>query len=367
MLCAVFRRIKEEEMPEREYAVGEVAPEVIVSDCTGDLTVEGWAEARILLESDEEPDVRVDAGKIFITMRDDARLCVPLKARVRIENARSDVRIRDLDSPAIILMCNGDLELRRCTAVDIGDVRGDVKASRISGEFRAKRVSGDVRIRQSTGGVFIETDGDVSIRTPIPEAQVRAHGDVLIALQPKAGSKSFVYSDGGVQCMLQLPASVAVKASAQSAIQIRPPLTASPSEGGAINVTVGAAEAELVLDAKGSIEMGGWMETEYIEEWGRDLGRMGMEFGAAASEWGLWLDGKIRDKMEDVDRAIRKRMSAGDFSRPRSRTGWDANPPRGRGASENERMSVLQMLQEGKINVDEADRLLAALDGRRAG
>jgi hypothetical protein len=354
-------------MSEKEYAVGENAPELVITECAGDLTVEGWGEPRIVIETGEEPSVKARVGGIIVGLEDDARLIVPFATLLRIDKAEGDVRLRDLEKPLAIEHCAGSLTVRRCATLNIGKVDGDMKVSRLSGDLRVKHIAGDVQIRQSAGSVFLESDGDVSINAPIPEAQLHALGDVKLVLQPKPGSQSNVSAGGVLQCFLQLPASVKVKAITRGSVQVRPPLTATASDSTGCALMVGAGEAELTLITEDSIEIGGWMETENFKEWEADLGRMGVELGAMASEWGRWLDGKLRDKMEDMDRMMKKRVWATENTRSRFRSAWEANPPRSRGASESERMSVLQMLQEGKINVDEADRLLATLEGRRAG
>jgi hypothetical protein len=354
-------------MTEKEYAVGLIAPDVVITDCAGDLTVEGWAEPRIVIDSEEAPIVKLSAGGITVSFEDDARMMIPFATQLRMENVQGDARLRDLEKAIEAGSCEGDLTIRHCGAVKIAEVHGDVRASRLSGVLRVDHVSGDAVVRHSTSGVFLVSDGDISILAPIPEAQLQAQGDVRLVLQPEKNSKSNVRAGGNLQCFLQLPASVKIQAHAESAVQVRPPLTTTSSDSKGCSLAVGVGEAELALESQGSMEIGGWMETEYFKEWEADLGRWGMEFGAVASEWGRWLDGKLRDKMEDMDRLMKKHMSASDFSRPRSRGAWDANPARSRGASESERMSVLQMLQDGKISVDEADRLLATLDGRRAG
>jgi hypothetical protein len=61
-------------------------------------------------------------------------------------------------------------------------------------------------------------------------------------------------------------------------------------------------------------------------------------------------------------------MEEGKFARDHRRYSWNETPPRPPtppsppGAGESERLSILDMLQKGKITVDEAERLLSALE-----
>jgi hypothetical protein len=353
-------------MAEQEFLIGENTPEIIVRDCEGDLVVEGWAEMRVFIESGEPDSIELKPARLSISLQGDSCLRVPSSAKVIIEMAQGDVRLRAMDVEVKVQSCQGDLRARKCSALTLGEIQGDLRASRISGAIRVKAVQGDASIRYATGGVYVDAQGDVSIPSPVPEAQVVAAGDLLLSLAPKAGSNNMARSQGNLRCLLQLPASVTVNYSAQGEIWVRPPISGKGEKtNGAI--ALGASEATLQLESNGTLEIGGWMDTEYFVDWEKDLGRMGADLGAVAGEWGRWVDGMIRDKLEDAERSFRKYMAGADFPRPRARAGWESNPARSRGSSERERMSVLQMLQEGKITVDEADRLLSALGGRRVG
>ncbi|HEY5118313.1 MAG TPA: hypothetical protein VII90_02560, partial [Anaerolineales bacterium] len=62
---------------------------------------------------------------------------------------------------------------------------------------------------------------------------------------------------------------------------------------------------------------------------------------------------------------LRRKMEEGKFARDHRRYSWNANPPQSQpapGTGESERLSILDMLQKGKISVDEAERLLSALE-----
>jgi hypothetical protein len=352
---------------DQEFLIGVEAPEIVVRECEGDLVVEGWMEPRVLVESDEPAVVELKFGGMSLSLSNDGRLRVPASAKIFVESAQGDVRLRDIAVAVKVQSCQGDLQVRNCAELTVGEVQGNLRVSRISGAVRAKEIQGDASIRYATHGVYLEVQGDLIISSPVPEARVIAWGDLLLSLAPIAGSKNTACSHGNMRCLLQFPASVAVTYSAQGEIQVRPPLTVGKNGTNTAVITLGASEAMLQLESKGSLEIGGWMGTEYFEEWEKDLGRLGAEFGSVAGEWGRWVDGMVREKMGEAERAFRKYMSSADFPRPRSRGRWESSSARSRGASESERMSVLQMLQEGKINVDEADRLLSALDGRRAG
>jgi hypothetical protein len=81
------------------------------------------------------------------------------------------------------------------------------------------------------------------------------------------------------------------------------------------------------------------------------------------------IDQATRRAEEKVRRAEEKirRVEARAHQRPHVLFGWDPAPrapqPAGETVSDEERMTILRMLQEKKITSEEADKLLAALEG----
>ena len=116
------------------------------------------------------------------------------------------------------------------------------------------------------------------------------------------------------------------------------------------------------------------MDVDSWGEWrelGRDMGQLGMEFGMLAGEFGRWAERNLHEKFDQYDKRLRRRMEENKFGRDRRYSTWDATPsrpptppapPSPPGAGESERLSILEMLQKGKISVDEAERLLSAIE-----
>lgn len=76
---------------------------------------------------------------------------------------------------------------------------------------------------------------------------------------------------------------------------------------------------------------------------------------------------RAEEKMKRAEEKLR-RAQAKVHGRPHVLFGWDPEPksaaePAGEVVSDEERMTILRMLQEKKITSEEADKLLAALEG----
>jgi hypothetical protein len=314
---------------------------------------------------------------ITVSAEEDLCLRVPFNATVEVIWTGADLVVRDVKSTVVIRECMGDLLLRHCDGADLGTVHGSLKVRDIGGDLKARKVSGDAKLRHVLGAVEMEAGGDVRIEHPVSRAQIRAGGDASVAIFPKPGSDSSIAAHGDLRCYLPPGASAVVEGKAGGDTFVRLPAvgkeTQSPMENGSLPVTLGKGEARLRLEAEGDLWIGGWMDVDSWGEWrelGHDMGQMGMEFGMLAGEFGRWVERNMHDKFDQYDKRLRRKMEDGKFAHDRHlhRYSWNATSQPAQstpGAGDSERLSILDMLQKGKISVDEAERLLSALEKSR--
>jgi hypothetical protein len=362
-------------MTEKEFLTGISAPSIRVERSEKDLTIEGWSEPRVMVECDAEPNVDSAEKGITVSAKDDLSLRVPYNSKVEVVWAGADLVIREVKSAVVIGECMGDLLLRHCDGADLGTVHGSLKVRDLGGDLKARKVSGDAKLRHVLGAVEMEAGGDVRIEHPVSRAQIRAGGDASVAILPKPGSENSIAAHGDLRCYLPSGASAIVDGKAGGDTFVRLPSAGkesqSPMENGSLPVTLGKGEARLRVEAEGDLWIGGWMDVDSWGEWrelGHDMGQMGMEFGMLAGEFGRWVERNMHDKFDQYDKRLRRKMEEGKFARDHRRYSWNETPPRPPtppsppGAGESERLSILDMLQKGKITVDEAERLLSALE-----
>ncbi len=359
-------------MTEKEFLSGVSAPSIRIEWCEKDLTIEGWSEPRVMLECDEEPKVELLEQGIAVSAEEDLCLKVPFTAKVEVVKAGADLVVRDLKTSVVVRECMGDVILRHCDSADLGIVQGDLKIRDLGGDLKAQKISRDAKLRHVLGAVELDAGGDVRIEQPAAQVQIRAGGDASIAVLPKPGSENSIVAHGDLRCYLPSGASVVVEGKAGGDSFVRLPTdgkeTQPVSENGSLPVTLGKGEARLRLEAEGDLWIGGWMDVDSWGEWrelGRDMGQMGMEFGMLAGEFGRWVERNMHDKFSQYDKRLRRKMEESKFTQDRRRYSWNAPSPQSpsaTGAGESERLSILDMLQKGKITVDEAERLLTALE-----
>jgi hypothetical protein len=362
-------------MTEKEFLAGISAPSIRVDRSDKDLTIEGWSEPRVLIDCEKDPIVESIEQGIALAAEEDLIIRVPFTAKVEVVLARADLVVRDIKTTVVIRECAGDVILRHCDSADLGVIRGSLKVRDIGGDLKAQTVSGDVKLRHVLGAVELEAGGDVRVEHPVSRAQIRSGGDASVAILPKPGSKNSIVAHGDLRCYLPSGASVVVEGKAAGDTFVRLPSAGkksqSPLENGSLPATLGKGEASLRLEADGDLWLGGWMDVDSWGEWrelGRDMGQIGMEFGVLAGEFGRWFERNMHEKLDEYDKRWRRKMEESRFAHDRRWSTWNvpsprpASPPSAPGAGESERLSILEMLQKGKISVDEAERLLSATE-----
>ena len=320
---------------------------------------------------------------------------------VTLQKAQGDAVIRDVQGSISCGRVNGRLYLANVDEVTIRRVQGDLLADGVSRAFACQKTQGRAVLRNvaasiSLGGVA----GDLLVEDCGGMLSANAGGRAV--LKQIAGNVQ-VNAGGDIRCTLAKGLAASVKAVCGGALTIetgsgtitRGPgihtFTVSPDEPLALasDKTTGfdvpnyglVAGGAIHLTAAETVSLSRSIDEEMSElgamgeEMG-ELGAMGAQIAAAVSHR---ISHTLQKKLKQKLRTIGKRVAGGDWTDARS---WDMefhqasdlhhtpfadvgveldhepalDPP-----SDEERMIILRMLEDGKISADEAERLLNAL------
>lgn len=336
-----------------------------------------------------------------------------------VATVQGDLEANNIHGPAQVRQVEGDVELNNihggCTLSRAG---GDFEANNVHGPFEG-RVNGDLTVVNVHGSLTAQADGDLEIENVHGAINGNAGGDVTLRLNFIAGP-CMVKAGGDVNCRIPANADVKVRLQAGGEINTRK-LEAIPiMNGSKAEFTLGSGGTPVELSAGGDINLG-------TQAFGGDFnfefdfgGKTGEEVAAAASEFTRSLLGqvevglrsltrtlddklsnlgtseeiagrvhekvqtamrraeeKIAEATRDAERRARdaeRRVAEMERSQRKGRPGayWGPPPPvppapkppkAPSQASEEERLMVLRMVSEGKISVEQAEQLLAALTG----
>ncbi len=386
--------------------------EVVAKNPTPDNLVMDVQEDEISVNCHSNCSLRVPYGAVFqdAHISGDATF-KSLEGEINISKLSGNLSLRSIDSAAIGTV-NGNISAK--------NVNGSISIEKCQGNISVRDIQGDLTIAESIAGnlTLKEIDGN---------AQAQARGNVSVELDPSPESNYAFQAKGNLSCRVPADASVAVKILNGSKISVKIPGVEVPTTIKApYELVLGEGDANLSLDTLGNVSLASrpadWNMGEFEVEMGEDFDLMADELNeqitsqieaqmemmeeelehqldtlsfslektAMSAEQAERIAARAREASERANRraqekirrsqekmqrkleaaqrrAERKARAAERAARDRRRRPESPEPPprpKAEPVSDEERMMILQMLEQGKVSPEEAEQLLAALEGR---
>jgi len=396
-------------------------PNLVIESIPGDLRVAGWDRFEIMVKTDGDAlHISAETDPIVISCDEDLILYVPHGANVKVEKVAGDAILQALNGPVTLGPVAGDLTLNDLGPVSLATVAGDassrnigaLNAGTISGDFTLRgghgicavdKIGGDGSIRDVDGMLTIESVGsDLYVRNVHGAVTVKAGADVAFYVSPLPGQIYDVTAGDDLIVRLSPEASIKLHLTATSpeSIHVDFPGVEIPENCTSCEVILGEKTegmAEMLLTASGDLlvtsqadpwesaadfDSGDWrippippippLPPDFSERINRrvqaSLERAHVHIEAASHRTEAKVQAAMRRaEMKARAAEVRGRRSA-QFNVNVGRWNWDLSPhgpvETGEAVSDDERLIILHMLQEKKISLAEAEKLLAALEGK---
>ncbi len=380
-------------MPAARIEYNDVDVPVVIQAVGGDLRLRGRPGSRLTVDGDEPQAHQIGENQPYVVRcGGDARITVPEGVHVSIQNIGGDAKITDLTGPVDLKNVGGDLVLRGVQDVQIKRVGGDLRIKRAEGNVTIESVGADATIREIDGALWIAAVGaDLYVRNVAEGCVAEQVGsDLVLSLDFLPGHDYRFGAGSDILCRVEADANVRFILPLSAGVQLDVPASTSEEDDHQI-VTLGEGSATVHIHQAESLRLVG-EEEDYMLSLGvqieeeLDARMSGLEGKLTAHLAGL--DERIQAKAEafasqaerlarraerEAERAteqVRRRLERQPFKTKR-----DSGPRRmkfvmGEGGpgrrsdpvSEQERLMILQMVRDNKISIEEAERLLSALD-----
>lgn len=398
----------------RTFNVG-AEPEIVIRHVDGDLAISGWDRNEIHVRADGSDDdyaIEQRAGGITIAANSDCSIQAPLRSRLRIQSADGDASITMLLNNIDIDSVGGDLSVTSVGPTTINSVDGSLSVRAVAGSLLVNNVDGNAQVSQIAGEARLNAvAGNLAVYEVVGSVFATADGDAKLTLQVAQGQTVTVAASGNIVCQVQTDASANVRLTADGDIRVKNLGEARKATDTSLEFVLGGnhssdyGSAALQLTADGDITLRGIAarpaEAEFDEEMSRRAAAMGAQITrevetqvealtrdleekfnrmAENEEFSSRIQDKVaaamrraEEKMAEAMRKLEVRTQEGD-SRRRKGYGWQSPPPapppppaapRKPQATDEERMMILRMVEQGKLSVDQAEKLLAAIAGRK--
>lgn len=399
-------------------------PNILVHSIPGDLRVAGWDRSEILIKTDgDHLDLSAESDPITIACDEDLVIYLPKSANLTIESVAGDASLQAIHAPVTLGPVSGDLTMHDLGPVTLGEISGDaslrnigaINAGRIFGDFVLRgghgvcvvdEVGGDASLRNVDEMVTIENVGsDLYIRNVNGGITVKTGSDATLYLTPVRGQKYEISAASDlILCMPpDSQAKLHLESDSPESIRVDFDGVDIPEDWDMCEITIGEADPELpemLLRASGDLlvtsrtdswdfasdfDSGEWgippippvpplppdfsdrinrrvqVALERAQHHMEDAGHRAEAAGRKAEATMRRAEAKARAAEVRARRGVQATINVGRWN-------WDISPrgpvQAGEPISNDERLTILKMLQEKKISLDEAEQLLAALEGK---
>lgn len=371
--------------------------------------------------------IEQNGDDVRVICQRDCTVRAPYGARLQIKYVHGHTAIKSMDGEISIQEASGHVSLGSIGPTNIERVHGNLAAKNVAGELRVQTLDGNAVVKDVQGDFRMENaaHGNLSLDDVEGNAMASCDGNLSLRLDPAPGKRYSFETGGNLICRLPGDASVAVDVREAAQIMLSHSGIEGHRVKAPHTFTLGDGEAELTLAAKGNVILGGqgwdWgFEGLYFEP-GEDFDRMAEEINRqvgqqiqaqmemlehtleaqlaniatvfegsglsaekaervaekarAASERAQAkmqrAQAKLQRKLEAARRRAerRARTAAAKAGRDRRKRAeaedWSPQPATSEAepVTDEEQVMILKMLEQGQITTDEAEQLLAALEG----
>lgn len=361
----------------QSYELGH-SPRLTFRSCAGDLRIAGWESDQVEIqcpEGSKNVQVQQEENVLEITASTSLTLNVPADTAVALEGCAGDARVANARE-LTVKGHRGDLSLQQVNQIEIAAVYGDVgvgnsatlQVTTLNGDLHVRSVSekvalvgvrGDVSMSDTGGQVNVRgVNGDVLIRDPGNFVEARdLNGDIKFCGDLQDGQFS-LEANGSIKICLEPTSSVHLELEAPlGRVRSRLELTDLQQDAHRFAGDLGAGVAQLKATAvSGDITLSREKGGDRRDKWlARAEARAEREARRAERR-----AEKLKHKAERLEQKAQKRATR----LRRWQAAWD-RPQVGQKPEnvEQERLAVLRMLAEQKIDAEQAEVLLDALEG----
>lgn len=374
-------------------------------ECHGDLDISGGREGEVAIKvygTDKDLDVQREGEHLTITSHARCKVGCPRGTTLTLRAVHGDTRVRRVAGPIAAEAVHGDTVLKEVGPTTISEAMGDLRARSVSGELRLDQVAGDLGVRGVEGLLSCDVGGDLSAVSLQGGLEASVGGDTSLKTDFVPGSNYALTTGGDAAIKFPVDTNATVQVTAGSDIRHKVEWAELTEESGKLSGRVGEAKAAVTVTAGSDVTLQGKSDSAtFVTSFGLEDQELELELASVTEEIErniqshmARLNAQLEAKLSNIDHeAIRRKAErAAEHARrraehaaerarlkaERAQRRWErmgarqpARPAPGRPParrpvepiSEDERMSILRMVQEGKISADEAARLLEAMEG----
>lgn len=394
-----------------------LTPSIHIEHVGGSLQIKGWMRSEIFINSDDEQiELNESEEGLLLRTATDCVVRLPRAARLRIGQVAGNLRLKYLDADLHIEQVGGSLVCRSLGNLSIGAIHGSLIVKDVLGSVTCGRVGGSVIARHVEGDLLLEqVGGNLDARNLNASLQATVGGFSRVEWNVFNGKAVTLKVGGSIHCEISdaLQPQLNLRSGAQQ-IQIFQFGEKKQIAEGTYQMTIGEGLFPFELYAGGKIvlvvrpailEEDEDLDTIFNEEVNQISERVNQQFQTQMDAFQQQMDrfaeqmgeltaavtqgeeqaysylqrgdpsARLQEKMRRAQERMEQKLAEAHrrseqktklsliermgFGRKR-----EATPQKmATDALDEERLLILKMLEQKKITVAEAEKLLSALEG----
>lgn len=364
----------------------------------GSLRLKGWDQSSLRTDSEHEDTLSVDKSdaETVINCKSGCIARVPMESNVKIGRVDGELMLKSVDGEVVADEIYGNLLTKSIGPVNLKLAASNVNCRTVEGDFKCETINGNATLQDIDGKITIDrVKGNLVIKGFSSGITANVDGNATLRLETDPQGSYTVTSGGNINCRLSADASAEVNIRSGSKMII------IHSEDGTEvireseqTLSFRDGEATIILDAAGNVDFS--IQTEAEVDWSAEfefdhdlssmanditqivtdqletqLGSLNKNLNHLSSNLSS-ISPKVTDKIEAKRRKIEQKIAKverhaakqGQRASRKSQRSFSTRKPTVDPVSDDERQKVLEMLQNKLITVQEAEMLLATLEGR---
>jgi len=406
-------------MTEHIIPMGDIS-KLEITSTGGNLYLTGWNRDEIRLKDLTPHDLVTEKKKhISLVFVDDAIIHVPHSLELEIKAVGNDAFLKGVSANLNISSVGGDLSLIDVSSAVVGTIGGDLIANRVQGDLRVDNTGGDALIENLQGQISLQNiGGDVNLENIGGGIEVNAGGDSQFNFNPVPWQAYQIKAGGDISGSFPADCSVDLSIHSEAEdITVMVGDTELKIEQKDLEQQLGDGGPSLQLNAGGKVFLTDddftWLENlkinadllegiagdfsahtagqirSHLEHLEEDLKESFSGLSESLDSIGISEENlkKFTSQIEESSRKVaqkaelaaikaqanvekkfaknrRKAVKIKTKSKEFDLVDFFAKQEKKKSVSEDERILILNMLQDKKISPEEANDLLQALEGK---
>ena len=183
-------------------------PKIILQQVDGNLRIKGWDRPEVRFDADNPDDLEItqDGTTFTVICRSNLYLRLPTTASIDIKQVHGNGNFKSVEGDIHLAKLQGNATFKLVGSIEVESLQGNLTASRIEGSLKAHNIEGNANVRDVEDILSIQgLAGHLTFRGAAAEIDCKAGGNASLLLETEPGGCYKVEANGNISCTVDAP------------------------------------------------------------------------------------------------------------------------------------------------------------------